>query len=164
MQYIGCLHATKAFQNNTLYCDPISYGSLRCREIPKSQNPRSGHKCRNIAEPHVCVMHTPHAHMADMHGLQHCSGPQRGGAHLGAARLHLRHHARVVALIAGDQVRALQHQAHDRRILWQPQVRACVIPVQVLLHVVVHGCAPPCNARLSSAGAVILILAYFKSI
>ena len=66
-----------------------------------------------------------------------CSGQ---GAYLGAAGLHLRDNARVVALVAGDQVGALEHQANDGRVLGKVHVLARVVPVQVLLDVLVHGC------------------------
>ena len=65
---------------------------------------------------------------------------QDSAAHLGAACLHLGHHAGVVALVAGDQVRALQHQADDGRVALERHVLARVVPVQVLLHVLVHAC------------------------
>ena len=60
------------------------------------------------------------------------------GHHLGAARLELHDHAGVVALVAGDEVRALQHEAHDGRVLGERDVLAGVVPVEVLLEVLVH--------------------------
>ena len=45
-----------------------------------------------------------------------------------------------MTLVAGDQVRALEHQANDGRILGEVHVLARVVPVQVLLDVLIHGC------------------------
>jgi hypothetical protein len=50
------------------------------------------------------------------------------GHDLGAARLEASHHAAVVALVAGDQVAALQHQPDDGRVRRQAQVAARVVP------------------------------------
>mmetsp|Transcript_5701 Transcript_5701/g.23522 ORF Transcript_5701/g.23522 Transcript_5701/m.23522 type:complete len:1185 (+) Transcript_5701:1625-5179(+) len=61
------------------------------------------------------------------------------GHHLGAAGLELHHHARVVALIAGDKVRALEDEADNGGVLGEGHVLAGVVPVEVLLEVLVHG-------------------------
>ena len=72
-----------------------------------------------------------------MGGLYVDSIPQ---PHLGAACLQLRDNARVVALIPGDQVGALQDQPKDGCIGRELNILAGVVPVQVLLQVLVHGC------------------------
>mmetsp|Transcript_17534 Transcript_17534/g.48843 ORF Transcript_17534/g.48843 Transcript_17534/m.48843 type:complete len:660 (+) Transcript_17534:2749-4728(+) len=59
--------------------------------------------------------------------------------HLGTVGLQLSHNTGVVALIAGHQVAALQHQAHHGGLRGELNVLAGVIPVQVLLQVLVEG-------------------------
>ena len=60
------------------------------------------------------------------------------GHDLGALRLELHHHAGVVALVAGDEVGALEDEADDGRVLGEGHVLAGVVPVEVLLEVLVH--------------------------
>lgn len=62
----------------------------------------------------------------------------KDGDHTRAARLELRDDARVVALVASHQVRTLQHEADDGRVGSELQVRARVVPVEVLFQILEH--------------------------
>mmetsp|Transcript_28419 Transcript_28419/g.47713 ORF Transcript_28419/g.47713 Transcript_28419/m.47713 type:complete len:652 (+) Transcript_28419:1252-3207(+) len=71
-------------------------------------------------------------------GAREVQTARENGHNLSTLGLHLLDDSGVVALVAGDQMRALQHEPDHHCVLRELRVLARVVPVQVLLEVLVH--------------------------